>query len=120
MNLKVASELRNLFETNRSEFENKLTAQLRKNEDFLRDLFFPWRSSSRATIATVDVEELEVDNDGSGVVHCMYVEHVYMGCKDMDTEDEKPGSLNFTYLRDQDEICFQESTRPERTTIDEF
>jgi hypothetical protein len=120
MRIKVASDLRGLFETNRNEFKKALAAQLRSHEDSLRALFHPWRTNSRATIATVDIEELHVNEDGSGEAHCMYVEKIYMGCKDLDSEDEQSGSLNFKYLRDQEEVRFEESKPPERNTIEEF
>jgi hypothetical protein len=120
MTIKVPSDLRCLFETNRSDFNDALAAQLTKHLGSLCALLHPWRSNPRATIATVDIEELQVEDDGTGVVHCMYVEEVYMGCKEMDSEEERWDSLGFTYLRDQDEVCFQETTPLERNTLDEF
>ena len=118
--LTVSEVLRHLFSTDRSEFESGLAGEIKAALQMHPSFFRFDCDHSRGDIQeeSIAVDDLEIDDFGSGTVFYSFDEYLYMGCSNLSGDTTHENTCSFTYDPDSGEVSIPFRELPERPTDD--
>lgn len=116
----VDEDLRLLFSTDQDEFAAKLASEM---EAALRGYPYFFRfdcDETRGEIKedTISVEEIEIDEFGSGTAFYHFDEYLHMGCRDISGNTRHENDFPFKYDPDSGSVSIPFRELPERPTDD--
>ena len=116
----IDEDLRLLFSTDRDEFASGLASEmeaaLRAHPYFFR--FDCDESRGEIQEDTISVEEIEINELGSGTAFYHFDEYLHMGCRDISGNTRHSGDFSFTYDHDPGDVFIPFRELPERPTDD--